>query len=83
MDSCSNAYKPYRYSLKGFKYQNNSFEVILVFKSLHAGKFGLLFCCLLIFFEIKFFKKFFQQYHQGVKQFDADQGQCFVEPNLG
>ena len=31
-------------------------------------------CCLLIFFKINFFKKFFQEYHQSVKQFDLGPG---------
>ena len=49
------------------------------------GKFFMLFCRLLIFFKINFFEKFFQQYHQSVKQIrlDPDQAKHFVGPDLG
>ena len=44
----------------------------------------MLFCHLLIFFKINFFKKFFQEYHQSVSNsLDPDQGQHFVGPDLG
>ena len=39
------------------------------FNSLLPGKFFMLLCHLLIFFKINFFEKFFQEYHQNVKQF--------------
>ena len=39
------------------------------------------FCCLLIFFKINFFEKFFQEYHQCVK-LDPDQAGFFL-PCLG
>ena len=43
-----------------------------VINSLHAGKFYMLFCRLLIFFSnYLFFQKFFQEYHQSVKQFGS------------
>ena len=32
------------------------------------------FCCLLIFFKINFFEKFFQEYHQSVKQLGSRSG---------
>ena len=38
------------------------------------------FCRLLIVFKINFLEKFFQDYHQNVKQFDPDQD---VGPDLG
>ena len=43
------------------------------------------FCRLQIFFKIIFFffKKFFQECHQSVKQFDPDQAQHFIGPDLG
>ena len=42
-----------------------------------------LICCLLIFFKIKFFKNFFQEYHLIVEQtVDPDQARCFVRPDL-
>ena len=34
----------------------------------------MLFCRLLIFFKINFFDKFFQEYHQSVKQFGSRSG---------
>ena len=38
------------------------------FHTLHAGKFTCFFCRLLFFFKINIFEKFFQKYHQSVKQ---------------
>ena len=46
-------------------------------------KFFMLFCCLLIFFKINFFEKFFQEYNLSVKQLDPYQAQHFVGPDLG
>ena len=43
----------------------------------------MLFCRLLIFFKIKFFEKFFQEYHQNIKQFGYRSGPTFVGPDLG
>ena len=40
-----------------------------IINSLPTGQFFMRFCCLLIFFKINFLKKFFQEYHQNVKQF--------------
>ena len=37
--------------------------------SLPTGKFCMLFCCLLIYIKMNFVEKFFQEYHQSVKQF--------------
>ena len=45
--------------------------------SLPSGKFFMDFCRLLIFFKIDFFKKFFQEYHQSVKQFGSRSGPTF------
>ena len=45
--------------------------------SLHAGKFFIIFCRLLIFFKIDIFKKFFQDYHQSAKQFGPRSGPTF------
>ena len=42
----------------------------------------MLFCRLPTLFKINFFEKFFQEYHQSVKQFGSRSGQCFVEPDL-
>ena len=54
----------------------------IVFNSLHAGEFFMLCCRLLIFFKINIFKKFFQEYHQSVKQFGSRSGPTFC-PDLG
>ena len=35
------------------------------------------------FFQSHFFLKFFQEYHQGVKQFESRSGPTFVGPDLG
>ena len=51
--------------------------------SLPPGKIFMFFCCLLIFFKINFFEKFFQNYHLSVKQIGSDQAQRFVGPDLG
>ena len=53
--------------------------VVLV-NSLHAGKFFTIFCRLLFFFKIIVFEKFFQEYHQSVKQFGSRSN---VGPDLG
>ena len=37
----------------------------------------MLFCRLLIFFKIKFFENFFQEYHQSIKQFGSRSGPTF------
>ena len=47
---------------------------ILCFNSLAPGKVFPLFCCLLIFFKITFFEKFFHVYHHSVKQFGSRSG---------
>ena len=46
------------------------------FDSLPPGKF-LCFFCLLIFFKINFFEKFFQEYHESFKQFGYRSGMAF------
>ena len=51
--------------------------------SLHTAFFFMLFCSLLVFFNINFFKKFFQEYHQSVKQFGSRSGPTLVGPDLG
>ena len=43
-----------------------------------SGKFFMFFCHLLIFFKVSLFEKFFQEYHQSVKQF----GSRSVGPDL-
>ena len=50
------------------------------FNSLPDVKFYILFCRLLIFFNIKFIEKFFREYHQSVKQFGSRSGPTFC-PN--
>ena len=45
--------------------------------SLPPGKFFMNFCCLLLFFKIIFFEKFFWEYHQSVKQFGSSSGPTF------
>ena len=40
-------------------------------------------CRLLIFFKNNFIEKKFQEYHQSVKRFDADQDQGSVWPDMG
>ena len=42
------------------------------------------FCCLLIFFKIKFFEKFLQEYHQSVvsNSLGTDQARKSVGPDL-
>ena len=42
----------------------------------------MLFCHLLIFFKINFFKKFFQEYHMS-NSLDPDKARHFVGPHLG
>ena len=42
-----------------------------------TGGLSACFCCLLIFFKINFFEKFFQEYHQSVKQFESRSGLMF------
>ena len=37
------------------------------------------FCCLLIFLKINFFKNFFQEYHQSIKQFGSRSGLTFCQ----
>ena len=39
------------------------------------------FCRLLIFFKFNFFEKFFQEYHQSVKQFGSRSVPTFCQPN--
>ena len=51
--------------------------------TLHAGNIFLIFCCLLIFFKIKFFKTFIQEYYQSVNSLDPDQARYSVWPDLG
>ena len=46
---------------------HNFFDI----NSLPPGKFCMLFCRLLIFLKINFLKKFFQEYHQSIKQFGS------------
>ena len=48
-----------------------------LFNSLLAGKFCNHFGRLLIFFTINSFEKFFQEYHQSVKQIGPRTGQTF------
>ena len=48
-------------------------------KSLLPRKFFMLFCRLLIFFKLNFFEKFFQAYHQSVKQFESKSGPGFCQ----
>ena len=44
----------------------------------------MLFCCLLIFFKINFFEKFFQKYPASVlNSLDPDQARQYVGPDLG
>ena len=43
------------------------------------GKFFPLFYRLLIFFEIDFFEKFFQEYHLSVKKFGSRSGPTFCQ----
>ena len=50
--------------------------------SLPTGLFYMLFCHLILF-KINFFEKFFKEYHQNFKQFDPDQAQQNVGPDLG
>ena len=42
----------------------------------------MLFCRLLILFKINFFEKFFQVYHQSVKQFESRSGLTKMDPDL-
>ena len=42
-----------------------------------------IFCRLLIFFKIKLFEKFFQEYHQSVKQFWSRSDRTFCQPWSG
>ena len=51
--------------------------------SLPTGYLCMLFCRLLIFFKITFFKKLFQQYHQSVKQFGSRSGPTFCRTWTG
>ena len=52
--------------------------------SLPTGNFFMHFCRLLIFpILINFFEKFFQEYHQSVKQFGSRSSQHFDMPDLG
>ena len=58
-------------------------SICLIFCML--GNISCFLCRLLTFFKINFFKKFFQEHHQYVKQLDIDQDDCHcdVGPNLG
>ena len=47
--------------------------------SLPTGYFSMLFCRLLMFFKINFLKKFFQEYHQNVKQSNESLGLILVQ----
>ena len=47
-----------------------------------SRKFFMNFCCLLIFFKINFFEKFYQEYHQS-NILDPVQVRHFVWPNKG
>ena len=51
--------------------------------SLPAEKFCMFFLSSADFFKINFFKKFFQEYHQSVKELDPDQARRFFGPDLG
>ena len=48
---------------------NQSQQFIMELTHCILGNFSGFFCRLLIFFKIIFLKKFFQEYHQNVKQF--------------
>ena len=48
--------------------------------ALHAGRFFMNFCLLLIFFKINLFEKPFQKYHQGFKRFGSRSGHTFCNP---
>ena len=43
------------------------------------GNFARFFCRLLIFFKINFSKKFFQKYHQSIKQFGSRSGLTYCQ----
>ena len=51
--------------------------------ALLSGLFFMLFVIFWFFFKINFSEKFFQKYHQSVKQFWSRSGSMFVEPDLG
>ena len=52
----------------------------LYFYSLHAWLvFMLMLCCLLTFFNINFFRKFFQEYYQSAKWFGSRSGPTFCQ----
>ena len=44
--------------------------------------FFMLFCRLLIFFNINFFKKFFREYHQSVRQFGSRSDTTFLSGQI-
>ena len=53
--------------------------VFLKFKKNSAGYFFMIFCYLLRFFKINFFKIFFKEYYQSVKQFESRSGSTFSQ----
>ena len=47
------------------------------------GNFAFFWCCLLTFFKINFFKKFFQEHYQSVKRFVSRSGPTFCRSRSG
>ena len=73
---------------KGVTLENNFMKLhrqIASYFIFTRGKFFMLFSCLLNLFKIKFFEKFFQDYHRSVKQFGSRSGRTkhSVSPDLG
>ena len=56
---------------------NKDQQCTVYFNSSHAGNFSCFCCPLLIFFKFNFFKNFFHEHYQSVKQFGSDQDRHF------
>ena len=57
--------------------------LMMSFNSMPPRQYFMLFCCLLIFFKINFFEKFFLETILVSNRLDPDQARHFVEPGLG
>ena len=65
------------FSTTGISVQTMKTGFLTIVNSLPPGKYFMFFCCLLSFFKINFFEKFFQEYHQCVKKIGSRSGSTF------
>ena len=67
-----------------YKQQTPRNQVLSIYlNSLHAGKFGLLFCRLLFFFKINFFGNKIRNTFRVSNSLDPDQAGHLIGPDLG